>query len=104
MSPFRSDVLKVLRFESAGLPVGVVRAVAASELPDLEHLDLWLGVEFRGGDATIDDVAPVLDGERLPSLRHLGFQNTPMLDELAAALASAPVVARLESLALAWGR
>ncbi|MFV2176858.1 STM4015 family protein [Actinomadura sp. LOL_016] len=103
LSPFRSDALKVLRFESAGLPAGVVRAVAASDLPNLDHLDMWLGVDYRGGDATPDDVAPILDGGRLPSLRHLGFQNTPMLDEIAEAVAGAPVVARLESLALAWG-
>ncbi|MFD0903043.1 STM4015 family protein [Actinomadura sediminis] len=103
LSPFRSDALKVLRFESAGLPADVVRAVAASDLPNLERLDLWLGIEYRGGDATADDLAPFLDGGRLPSLRHFGLLNTPNLDDLAGAVASAPVVARLESLTLAWG-
>ncbi|WP_026404956.1 STM4015 family protein [Actinomadura rifamycini] len=103
LSPFRSDALRVLRFESAGLPADVVRAVGASGLPNLEHLDLWLGVEHRGGDATAEDLAPLLDGARFPSLRHFGLFNTPMLDELAGAVASAPAVARLESLALALG-
>ncbi|OLT25106.1 cytoplasmic protein [Actinomadura sp. CNU-125] len=101
--PFRSESLKVLRFESAGLPAEVVRAVAASELPNLEHLDLWLGIGERGGDATVADVQPFLAGARFPSLRHIGLQNTPMLDELADAIGSAPVVPRLESLALSLG-
>ncbi|MBE1537890.1 STM4015 family protein [Actinomadura algeriensis] len=103
LSPFRSDALKTLRFESAGLPGEVVRAVAASELPNLEHLDLWLGIEERGGDATVADVEPFLDGARFPSLRHIGLLNSPHLDEFAAVIGSAPVVPRLESLALALG-
>ncbi|GAA4072858.1 STM4015 family protein [Actinomadura miaoliensis] len=99
----RSDALKVLRFESGGLPSGVVRAVAAGDLPALEELDLWFGVRNYGGDATVDDLAPIFEGTRLPALRHLGLQNGEFQDDIAAALASAPVVARLESLALGMG-
>jgi hypothetical protein len=96
--PLTNDRLRVLRFESGGLPGEVVRGVAASDLPALEHLDLWLGVS-----GSVDDLAPILRGERLPSLRRLGLQNATYQDELAAAVASAPVVARLESLALSMG-
>ncbi|MBE1537891.1 STM4015 family protein [Actinomadura algeriensis] len=101
--PIRSDELKVLRFESGGLPASVVESVVASDLPNLEHLDLWLGVNGYGGDVSMDDLAPVLSGERFPSLRHLGLENAERQDEIAAAVASAPVVARLESLSLARG-
>lgn len=103
MDPIKSEALTVLRFESGGLPAGVVRAVAASDLPNLEHLDLWLGVENYGGDATAADLAPILSGERLPALRHLGLEDSEIQDEIAAAVAGAPVVARLESLSLAMG-
>ncbi|MGP4023695.1 STM4015 family protein [Actinomadura sp. 3N407] len=103
LEPIKSERLKVLRFESGGLPAGVVGAVAASELPELEHLDLWLGVEDYGGDATVADLAPILSGERLPALRHLGLEDSEIQDEIAAAVAGAPVVARLESLSLAMG-
>ncbi|GGV05971.1 hypothetical protein GCM10010182_25500 [Actinomadura cremea] len=101
--PVRSESLRVLRFESGGLPAGVVRAVAASDLPNLEHLDLWLGDSDYGGDASVDDLAPLLAGDRLPSLRHLGLENAERQDEIAEAVADAPVVARLESLSLAMG-
>jgi hypothetical protein len=103
LDAFSSETLRVLRFESGGLPSAVVRAVAASDLPALERLDLWLGVENYGGDATVADLTPIFDGERLPALRHLGLEDSEIQDEIAAAVASAPVVARLESLSLAMG-
>ncbi|MEU5882180.1 STM4015 family protein [Spirillospora sp. NPDC047279] len=103
LEPFKSDVLKVLRFEAGGLPAGVVRSVGASELPALERLDLWLGVTEYGGDATVADLAPLLSGERLPALKHLGLENSELQDEIAGAVAGAPVVARLETLSLAMG-
>ncbi|WP_234325980.1 leucine-rich repeat domain-containing protein [Streptomyces sp. NRRL S-495] len=86
-----------------GLPAEVVRGVAASELPALESLELWFGVDEYGGDATIDDVAPLLTGTRLPALRHLGLQNSEFQDEIAAAVAHAPVVAQLSTLSLSMG-
>ncbi|MEW2356831.1 STM4015 family protein [Spirillospora sp. NPDC029432] len=103
MEPFRNLNLRVLRFESGGLPTEVVRAVAASELPALERLDLWFGDPQYGGDAEIGDIAPIMTGERLPALRDLGLRNGVFQDEIAAEIASAPVVARLETLGLGMG-
>ncbi|MGV9268038.1 STM4015 family protein [Kitasatospora sp. NPDC003701] len=103
LTPFRHDRLRVLRFETGGLPGTVVRAVTGSELPALERLEFWLGADEYGGDSTIDDLAPVLDGSRLPALRHLALANSEYQDEIAAAVAHAPVVARLESLDLSMG-
>ncbi|MFF5405228.1 STM4015 family protein [Streptomyces misionensis] len=95
--------LRTLRFEAGGLPGDVVRGVAASELPALEHLDIWLGVEEYGGDATVADLAPLLAGGAFPALRHLGLRNSEIQDEIAAAVAGAPVVAQLTSLDLSLG-
>ena len=103
LSPLDSPVLRELRLETGGLPGSVVRALGASELPALRSLELWLGVEDYGGDTTVDDLGPLLTGERLPALRHLGLQDAQIQDEIAAAIAAAPVVARLESLSLSMG-
>ncbi|MEU8592056.1 STM4015 family protein [Streptomyces sp. NPDC048664] len=103
LHPVRHEALRVLRFESGGLPGQVVRAIGACDLPALERLELWLGVEQYGGDATVADLAPVLSGARFPTLRHLGLQNSELQDEIAASVASAPVVAQLESLSLSLG-
>ncbi|MEV0190191.1 STM4015 family protein [Kitasatospora purpeofusca] len=103
LEPFRHERLTHLRFETGGLPGRVVRGITASELPALESLELWFGVDEYGGDATIDDVAPLLAGTRLPALRHLGLQNSEFQDEIAAAVAHAPVVAQLSTLSLSMG-
>jgi hypothetical protein len=99
----RHEKLRTLAFETGGLPGEVVRGVIASELPALECLELWLGVPEYGGDSTVADLAPLLAGGRFPKLRHLGLQNSPLEDEIAAAVAQAPVVAQLSSLSLSMG-
>ncbi|GAA4526839.1 MULTISPECIES: STM4015 family protein [Nonomuraea] len=103
LSPVRHQALRILRVETGGLPGEMTRAIAASDLPALEHLELWLGEENYGGDTAVSDLAPILSGERLPALRHLGLQDSEIQDEIAAAVATAPVVARLESLGLSMG-
>ncbi|MFE7755770.1 STM4015 family protein [Streptomyces sp. NPDC057429] len=95
--------LRVLRVESGGLPRRAAAQIAAASLPSLERLDLWLGDEYYGGGTTVEDLAPLLAGVGKPALRHLGLQNSPIQDELAAALASAPIVRRLTSLSLSMG-
>ncbi|MEG3630468.1 STM4015 family protein [Streptomyces poriticola] len=99
----RHKHLRTLCFEAGGLPGEVVRGVAASELPALKYLEMWLGVEEYGGDATVADLAPVLSAGRFPALRHLGLRNSEIQDEIAAAVAGAPVVAQLRSLDLSLG-
>ena len=72
ISPTRHPALRELAFESGGLPATVVRAVAECDLPALTHLELWLGTDEYLGDATVDDLAPILAGTRLPELGYLG--------------------------------
>lgn len=103
LRPTRHDNLRILRFETGGLPPGVARAVGESEFPALEYLELWLGAVEYGGDTTVADLEGILSGERLPALKHLGLQDSEIQNEVATAVASAPVVARLESLALSMG-
>ncbi|WP_416976798.1 STM4015 family protein [Streptomyces sp. T028] len=95
--------LRRLVVETGGLPAEVVRGVGGSDLPALEHLDLWLGTPEYGGDSEPADLEPILSGARLPSLRHLALRNSETQDAVAAAVASAPVVARLEVLDLSMG-
>ncbi|MFF5205967.1 STM4015 family protein [Streptosporangium sp. NPDC000396] len=103
LRPVRHGNLRILRFETGGLAAHVVQAVAQSEFPALEYLEMWLGTTQYGGNATVADLTAFLSGDRLPALRHLGLQDSEIQDEIAAAVASAPVVARLESLTLSMG-
>ena len=95
--------LRELAFESGGLPSDIVRAVGESELPNVAHLELWLGTDNYGGDATVPDLASILAGANTPSLTYLGLRDSEIIDEVAAAVAGASVVGRLQTLDLSLG-
>ncbi|MFD3755628.1 STM4015 family protein [Streptomyces sp. NPDC058622] len=103
LTPVKHTGLRKLVVQTGGLPGEVVRGVAASDLPSLEVLDLWLGTSEYGADTEAQDLAPILSGELLPALRHLGLRNSEIQDAVAAAVAGAPVVGRLETLDLSMG-
>ncbi|MEU6814187.1 STM4015 family protein [Streptomyces sp. NPDC046860] len=97
------SALSKLVVETGGLPAEVVRGVGGSDLPALEHLELWLGDSSYGADSEVSDLEPILSGARLPRLRHLGLRNSEIQDAIAAAVAAAPVVDRLRTLDLSMG-
>jgi hypothetical protein len=99
----RHDNLKSLIIESGGLNRMVVRDVGDSQLPALEHLEIWLGTENYGADTEVTDLKDILSGHNLPSLKYLGLQDSDITDEIAVAAAAAPIVARLETLSLSMG-
>ncbi|MEU5162965.1 STM4015 family protein [Streptomyces sp. NPDC020875] len=103
LKPVRHESLRRLEIETGGLDAQVVRDIAASDFPALETLDLWLGTSEYGATSAIEDLEPFLTGARLPKLRHLALHNSDMQDQIAAAFAGAPVVARLEVLDLSMG-
>ncbi|WP_237074083.1 STM4015 family protein [Mycobacteroides abscessus] len=97
------SALQRLAIESGGLPASVVRAVAASDLPALIDLELWLGTKEYGADSTVQDLAPILTGEHLPSLTRLALRNSDYEDQIAVAAATAPAIAQLKNLDLSMG-
>ena len=102
-APLSHSALRTLVFESGGLAPEAIRAVCESDLPRLEHLEFYFGEPHYGGGATPDDIARLLGGGIFPALRHLGLRDAPNQDEIAAAIAHAPIVARLESIDLSLG-
>jgi hypothetical protein len=99
----RHDSLRSLVVETGGLAREVVAEVARAKLPALEHLELWFGEEHYGGNATAKDLQPFLTGERFPKLKSLALRNFRFADELAEALAKAPVLRQLHTLDLSLG-
>jgi hypothetical protein len=95
--------LRELAFEAGGLPADIVRAVGDSDLPNVKHLELWLGTATYGGDATVADLASILAGTNTPTLSYLGLRDSEIADDVAAALAGASAVGRLETLDLSLG-
>jgi hypothetical protein len=94
--------LKTLKVEAGGLR-GLVHEIGAADLPALEHLEIWLGTENYGGDSRPQDLAGILDGKRFPKLVTLALRNCEWADDLAAAVATAPILNRIKRLDLSMG-
>lgn len=103
LSGARHARLQTLRIETGGLPSEAVVDVAGGDFPELEHLELWLGCDEYGGTATVQDLGPLLNGSRLPSLKFLGLMNWEKANDLAGALKGAPVLTKIETLDLSMG-
>ncbi len=99
----RHPSLRSLVVQCGGLPRAVLAEIANADLPVLEHLELWLGEENYGWDGSVGDLAPILDGSRFPGLRYLGLRDSEIADQIAVAVAQAPILERLEVLDLSLG-
>lgn len=95
--------LKKLVIEAGGLPPSVVHEVASAKLPNLEHLELWLGTDEYGGDSTMDDVQTILTSTSFQKLTYLGLKNSVLTDDIAKAIANSSIVAQLQVLDLSMG-
>jgi hypothetical protein len=97
------DRLKELCVQTGGLPPSVIHEIATAKLPMLEHLELWLGEPNYGGDATVEDLAPLLKGGLFPKLKYLGLKDSVIQDDIAGVVALAPILNQLEILDLSMG-
>ncbi|WP_424949859.1 STM4015 family protein [Deinococcus sp.] len=95
--------LKTLIIQAGGLSAEAVREVMSAELPQLEHLELYLGTDNYGATNTPEDLAPLLDGKLFSRLRYLGLKNSDHQDQIAQIVANAPVLDGLETLDLSMG-
>ncbi|MGE3819260.1 MAG: STM4015 family protein [Isosphaeraceae bacterium] len=103
LGPLEHASLRSLAVEAGGLPAEVVRSIGASRFPNLEELELWLGTDDYGGDATVEDLGPILEAKGLPKLKRLGLRNAKIADSIAVALTDAPVLRQIDELDLSDG-
>jgi len=94
--------LRSLTIESGGLPGDLLQDIFAADLPELEHLELWLGSENYGA-ADVNALTTLLQGGLFPKLRYLGLRNYDQIDALTPMLASAPILERIATLDLSLG-
>jgi hypothetical protein len=95
--------LAQLEIETGGLPRDSVVSVATAVLPALAYLEVWFGREEYGGTTDIDALRPIFTSKTLPTLRHLGLQNSEMQDQIAIELTGSPLLTQIESLDLSMG-
>jgi hypothetical protein len=103
LSLVRHQALRELIVETGGLPRSVLREICRCEFPNLEHLELWLGVNTYGWDGGVEDLQPLLAGKIFPRLTYLGLRNSEIADDIAPVVVNAPILQRLHVLDLSYG-
>ncbi len=95
--------LKHLVVEGGGMPGSIVREIGEAQLPELTHLEIWLGSDGYGNDVTERDLRPILDGKLFPKLKYLGLRNDFETDATVGFLKGAGVLDLIETLDLSLG-
>ncbi|KTD88521.1 STM4015 family protein [Paenibacillus etheri] len=103
LTELKHDKLEELIIISGGLGKAVLEHIATSQLPNLRKLELYLGVEDYGFDGNLSDLLPLIEVGKFPKLTYLGLKNSQIQDEIAGALANAPILDQLDTLDLSLG-
>jgi hypothetical protein len=103
IEPFAHQKLRKLTIEAGGLDRKIAEALAQSSMPQLEHLELWLGTDGYGFSGDVELYRKVLAQLATPALRYLGLRDAEIADDLAVWLAEEPLVAQLDTLDLSLG-
>ncbi|KAA8784756.1 hypothetical protein EC604_12955 [Paenibacillus amylolyticus] len=103
LEPLKHNKLEELVIICGGLPKKVLHSIAAAELPELRKLELYLGVEDYGFNGSLEDVLPLIEKGRFPKLEYLGLKNSEIQDEIAKAVADAPILDQIQVLDLSDG-
>lgn len=99
----RHHHLKKLVIETGGMRGEVVREVATAELPQLQHLELWLGDEGYGNDITESDLRTLLTDGPCGNLVYLGLRDDCHADSTVKLLAEVGLPPQVEHLDLSLG-
>jgi hypothetical protein len=95
--------LQHLGVECGGLPQRVLNQVINSQLPELTHLELWLGTRDYGRHFNLLDLAPMLENGRFPKLSYLGLRDAEDTDDLIKLIVDAPILDQIDILDLSMG-
>ena len=98
----RHEQLQTLIIECGGLPSNQISAVAQADLPELRHLELWLGSSDYGYDGSMKEIQELLS-QNFPKLEYLGLRDAEIADELAAVVAKADILKQISTLDLSLG-
>lgn len=97
--------LQKLIIETGGLNSEALEQARLANIPELTHLELWLGDESYGCTINKDDIAAFLHGlgQQFPKLTYLGLTNYYLSDELAMVIATNDLPITLTTLDLSKG-
>lgn len=103
LEPASHSKLEELIIICGGLGQSVIRSISEGQFPSLTKLELYLGVDEYGFDGDLEDVLTLIKPGKFPKLSYLGLKNSELQDEIAIALADAPILDQLQTLDLSMG-
>jgi hypothetical protein len=103
LESFEHAGLQELAIECGGLPSAIVEAIAASKLPALRRLELWLGDDNYGFDGNLATYQKLLAAIQPERLEYLGLRDASIADELAAWVATQAWAGSLRELDFSLG-
>ncbi|MNI13983.1 hypothetical protein D3C73_672330 [compost metagenome] len=103
LSDLKHAKLEELVIICGGLSKAVLSDIRQAQLPELRKLELYLGVDNYGFDGGIKDVQPFMEQGLFPKLIYLGLKDSEIQDEIAIAIADAPILDQLHTLDLSQG-
>jgi len=100
---FKHNHLKALILETKGLSREKVTQISSLELPELKHLELWLGNDNYDENTSTEYLTPILSGEIFPNLYYFGLRNCEYADEIANAVVNSPIINKIKILDISLG-
>lgn len=95
--------LRSLEIICGGLPKEVIESVRDANLPALEELRLYIGVDDYGFDGSIEDIKELLEKSNFPKLKILGLCDSQIQDEICEAVLASGYMKQIERLELSMG-
>lgn len=95
--------LKRLEIICGGLPSSVIESITKAELPSLERLVLYLGIDDYGFDGNKETIEKLLSNSDFPNLKYLGIEDSDMEDDIAELVFASKYISQIETLSLANG-
>lgn len=88
---------------TGGMDAKSAKSIANAVWPSLEKMSIQIGPESEGTDVKVKDLQPILDGDNLPHLSHLGVTNFNLTGQLVEPLATSKILPQLAELDLSMG-
>ncbi|MBP2655815.1 MAG: hypothetical protein H6Q73_3384 [Firmicutes bacterium] len=98
-----SNTLKELTIISGGLASNTLNDIAEATIPNLEHLELYLGVDDYGFDGDISTLEPFMQRSNFPKVTYWGLKNSEIADEICERVLASDILPGLEVLDISLG-
>lgn len=105
LNVLKHQTLERLIIETGGMDKSIIEQINRAELPNLSHLELWLGDEDYGCNIETADIKALLGtlNNRFPKITHLGLCNYYQSDDLAELISENGIPTSITTLDLSKG-